>query len=341
MTRCNLALLTSVLLAYISPATAGWPCSIDHAYPEVSSLSVENGKLVAILGTHFSDRKETIEVGGQILEVFVQEFPRLVMSPNGKWEKAGVVDPFETWSESGKQCVDAPRDPEAAWRSIRPDAPLERAQGDWFDQSVLSCASDGQYNWGGISFYGAEGGWGVGGLVKQHVETGEIEFVRPRKLIGGSTGPLAYFAGELWFGQTWIGECGGPPPGTGLKRLSFHQYLQRYQVEEVPEVCGFAIRDFQEFDGGLWVATELGLSRLVEDNGRHWTNYVPDLDDSSLMRKVDCDALYAELLSSREFAETEGFDIGNAFDVFWNRLSELRPNFVRRYLRELHSISPE
>ncbi len=341
MIRYVSLLLTSTLLAYASPTNAGWPCSIDHAYPEVSALSIDDGKLVAILGTHFFNRKEKIEISGQTHEVFVQEFPRLVMLTNGEWKNVGVVNLPKTWAEQGEQCIQAPRDPDSAWRSIHPDTPLERAQGDWFDQSVMSCASDGQYNWGGISFYGAEGGWGVGGLVKQHIETGEIEYIRPRKLVGASTGPLAYFAGELWFGHTWFGECAGPPSGTGLKRLTFHQYLKRYEVEEVPEVCGFAIRDFQEFDGALWIATELGLSRLIEDNGLHWTNYVPDLADPSLMREVECDALYAELLSSKKFAETEGFDIGNAFDAFWERLSELRPGFVRRYLRELHGLNSE
>lgn len=339
MTRFYRPLLISILMAYACPANAGWPCSIDHAYPEVSSLSVEDGKLVAILGTHFFDRKKEIEVNGKTYEVFVH--PRLVMLANGSWEKAGVVDRTEDWSDRGGQCIDAPRDPEAASRWINSNSPTGRAQDDWFDQRVLSCASDGAYKWGGISFYGGEGGWGVGGLVKQNISTGEVEFVRPNKLIGDSTGPLAYFAGELWFGQTWFGECAGPPSGTGLKMLSFHQYSKSYRVEEVPDVCGFAIRDFQEHDGALWVATELGLSRLTENNGLHWANYVPDLDDPALMRPVECDALYAELLSSREFAETEGFDIGNAFDVFWDRLSELRPGFVQQYLRELHGMNSD
>ncbi len=306
-------------------------------------MSVENGKLVATLGTHFLDRKKEIEISGKTYEVFVQEFPRLEMSADGNWERAGFVDRTEDWNNSGGQCIEAPRDPEAAWKFFFPDRPLEQAESDWFDQRILSCASDGQNNWGGITFYGAEGGWGVGGLVKQNIQSGEIEFIRPRELVGASTGPLAYFADELWFGQTWFGECGGPAPGTGLKRLYVHPYSKRYQVEEISAVCGFAIRDFQEHDGALWVATELGLSRLTDsdNDGLQWANYVPDLKDPSLMRPVACDALYVELLSSQKFAETEGFDIGNAFDVFWERLGELRPDFVRRHLRRLHGITTE
>lgn len=338
MMRAIPALLALLLLACGPAAQAGWPCSIDHAYPEVASLSVENGELVAILGTRFFENKKEIEISGKTYEVFIEEYPRLVLSANGQWTHTGVVNRVERWDDSRQQCLDVPRDPEAAWQSIRPDAPLQEAPGDWFDQSVLSCTSDGQHRWGGITFYGGEGGWGVGGLVRQHLENGGIEFIRPDGLVRASTGPIAWFAGELWMGQTWFGECGGPAPGTGLKQLYYHDYSREYRVKEVPEVCGFAIRDFQEFDGALWIASELGLARLNANDGLEWTNYVPDLADPRLMREVECDALYAELLSSERFANTEGFDIGFAFEVFWDRLMALRPAFARRYLRELHGL---
>ena len=340
MTRLTFALLVGLCLLYASSASAGWPCSIDHAYPEVSSLDVENGRLVATLGTHFFSRKKKVEISGETYEIYVREFPRLTMLATGEWERLDVVDRVDDWYGSGKQCIETTPDPQAAKEFLQ-NSYAETPQGNWFNESIQSCASDGEYNWGGITFYDSEGGWGVGGFVRQHLDTAEIDYVRPYQLLRMSTGPLAYFAGELWFGQTFFAECGGPPSGTGLKKLVFHDYTKEYRVEEVPEVCGFAIRDFQEFDGSLWIATELGLSRLTEQDGLHWANFVPDLSDPSLVREVRCDDLYAELLSSNEFAQTEGFDIGYAFDVFWERLSELRPQFVRRYLRELHGLSVE
>ena len=304
-------------------------------------MDVEDGKLVATLGTHFFSRTEEVEISGKTYEIPVREFPRLTMSATGEWKKLDVVNRVDDWYGQGKQCIETTADSQAA-REFLQDSGVQVAEGDWYNESVQSCASDGQYNWGGITFYDSEGGWGVGGFVRQHLETGKIEYVRPtRGNLGMSTGPLAYYAGELWFGQTWFSECAGPESGTGLKRLVFHDNSDSYRVEEVPEVCGFAIRDFQEFEGSLWVATELGLSRLSEQDGEHWTNFVPDMSDPSLMREVECDDLYAELLSSKTFAETEGFDLGYAFDDFWKRLSELRPEFVRRHLRKLHGLSPE
>lgn len=340
MTRSASLSFFGLILFWTASASAGWPCSIDHAYPEVSSLDVEDGKLVATLGTHFFSRKEKVEISGKAHEIYVPEFPRLTMSSAGAWERLDVVNRVDDWYGPGKQCIETTPDPHAA-KEFRQTPYVGESEYDWYNESIQSCASDGEYNWGGITFYDSEGGWGAGGLVRQHLETGEIEYIRLRDLLSMSTGPLVYFAGQLWFGQTFFAECGGPPSGTGLKHLFFHEHSGSYRMQEVPEVCGFAIRDFEEFEGALWVATELGLSRLSEKDGLHWTNFVPDLSDPSLMREVQCDNLYAELLSSKTFAETEGFDLGYAFDDFWERLSEHRPEFVRRHLRKLHGVTSE
>ena len=59
------------------------------------------------------------------------------------------------------------------------------------------------------------------------------------------------------------------------------------------------------------------------------------------MRATSCEDLYVELLTSSEFAQMAGFDLGNAFDGFWKTLSELRPDFMRRYMRKLHGHPTE
>ncbi|MEN7343759.1 MAG: hypothetical protein AAAFM81_12485 [Pseudomonadota bacterium] len=224
------------------------------------------------------------------------------------------------------------------WAELYPGKTLPGNQDD-FIQLVRHCTSDGEFVWGGISFYAAEGLWGIGGLARENIATGDMDVIRPRGALELSTGPVAHVAGELWFGQYHYGECEGPTSGTGLKKLRFNEVAQRYESESVPEVCGFAIRDFQELDGALWVATDLGVSRLTPGEPSQWTNFVPDLRNNALvMREVSCDTLYAELLSSEQFANTEGFDLGFAFEDLWNRLREHRPEFVRRHLRKLHSL---
>ena len=332
----------ALVIAFEVPVShAGWPCSIDDAYPEVAELNLESGELVATLGNYFAIREpltETDDNGYRELR-----YPRLILSPDGEWTFAGYGD-RPNWSSALQgYCMDAPPDVEGAWREKHGVRPMYDGAENLFSQSIVSCASDGQTLWGGISFYGGEGYWGVGGLARQDRSTGEVRFIRPapQRFTASSTGPIAFFAGTLWMGSYYSGECGGPHPGNGLKKLEHYPSMDHYVAEDVPEVCGFAIRDFQEFDGALWAATELGLSRLDDDGGPVWTNYVPDLEHPDLMREIGCDDLYKELLQSERLAETAGFDIGNAFDVFWRRLSNLRPEFATRYLRELHGLPTE
>ena len=327
--------LALVLSSACPVAHAGWACSLDQAFPDVSELQVEDGRLVAILGSHFSRPTKTVRNGEPTT---ITEHPRLSMSAGGQWEIDGYGDRPRMWYEVEKACIDAPSDPEAAWKSIHRETPMRNAQGDWFNQSVPSCAGDGDVLWGGITFYNAEGGWGVGGLVRQDRKSGAIEFERPPELRDESAGPLAWFDGTLWLGVTGFGECAGPPGGTGLKRVQYYPQSDFYTLKDVPEACGFAIRDFQEFGGALWVATDLGLSRLTTDGGRRWTNFMPDLEDPGLMREVGCDELYESLLHSDDLANTAGLDLGNAFDGFWRQLAILRPDFMRRYMRKLHGL---
>lgn len=307
------------------PATAGWDCSIGHAYPEVSELSVENGMLVAALGPYFRETKSVLAADGKLKSRY--QYPRVRMTSDGSWQRSSMGS-YPDYGKRTPPCIEVPSDPEVAWKSAYGDRPMPAEnEHSWFNQYVSGCAVDGDTRWGGISFYSAEGGWGIGGLVRQETKTGTVEYLRFPELRSRSVNKLAHFDGYLWLSVGHNGECGGPAPGSGLKRL------KRNSIVEVPEVCGFAIRDFQEFDGALWVATELGLSRRKDGV---WTNYIPDMDHPGLLRETTCDDLYTELLTSAEFAKFEGFDIGNAFDIFWERLSVLRPNFTRRYMRELH-----
>ena len=335
------ATITAANLMSAPTAHAGWPCSIDHAYPEVAELRIDDGRLVAILGNYFSVKQIVERPDGS--ERPLLQYPRLSLSVGGEWESQGLGDGPNWRSASDESCMDISPDPEGAWQAKYGGRSYQQEFEVYFNQSITSCASDGQNQWGGISFYGGEGYWGAGGLAKKDLKTGKVEFVRPypQTFVKSSTGPIAYFADTLWTGTSWNGECGGPAQGVGLKKLEHHRGQDNYVAYDVPEVCGFAIRDFQEFDGALWVATELGLSKLTDDGGPRWKNFVPDLEHPDFMRQTTCDDLYVELLQSKRLADTAGFDIGNAFDVFWKRVSTLRPGFATRYLRELHGHPTE
>ena len=90
--------------------------------------------------------------------MYVREFPRLIMSSAGTWERLDVINRVDDWYDPGEQCIGTTPDPQAA-RDFLQNSYIGVAEGDWFNESIQSCASDGTYNWGGITFYDSEGGW--------------------------------------------------------------------------------------------------------------------------------------------------------------------------------------
>lgn len=316
----TLAVTFFAIAAPSARATA--PCSIDHAYPEVSELSVVDGRLVATLGTRFSAPSAS-ERHGRV---------RLARGADGEWVRVSEPAVIERAATSGA-CMDPP--PDADWLRRNYQEPDPRTG---FDQSVDVCTTDGRSLWGGIGFYGAENGWGVGGLVREDPENGTYEYRRPYNILQHSVSAIQYFDGRLWLGRVQHTECVGPEPGFGL---SYYDEGRDF-LYDVPAVCGFAIRSMIVLDEDLWVASDLGLARAhAAASGQVvWQNFVPDLDDPRLMRPVTCGALYEELLRSPRLATDTAFDLGYAFEDFWHRLSVVRPAFVSRYLRRLHGHAP-
>ncbi len=110
--------------------------------------------------------------------------------------------------------------------------------------------------------------------------------------------------------------------------------------------CGFLVSDMLVHADSLWIANELGLSRvrLSGSSARFrrfaWTNYVPSGNPGNPMREVTCDELYEELFQSPELAAGPPNDEGHPYGVLWSRISELRPHFAWQYVRKLNGLEP-
>ena len=313
------------LLTLSTQASAAFSCGIDGGLPSVAALYVQEGQLRAIVGPVYfvPDRGEF--AGKQ-----------LALNNDGVWELLddGVVPSKEEPLYSA-ECLEAPVDEEwiVDYRGI-PEL------GKNFQQRIGACTSDGESEWGGISFYGAEGSWGVGGLVRKDIASGRISYHRPSQLTHVSISHIAAFAGNIWIGTAHFGECGGQSVASGVRR--FRPDYKITGALSVPEICGFSVNDFVEHDDALWVATELGIAKLQKtDKAHEWQNYVPDLETRELMRPVSCDELYDEILRSDELAEANATDDGAAFDAFWRLLSQLRPRFISQHLRKLHGYQQQ
>ena len=314
-----------VIVAWTADVGASWPCSIEQGYPEVSYIAVVQGRVVAALGTYFdTDRKP----GEQTVH--------LEYEPHVGWRRLTTPFAYGAATQAAKPaCMQVPA-PDLHWReTIRPGYSLEG-----YDASVEACTTYEGVKWGGISFYADEGSWGVGGLVKEDTPTGKTEALYPWTLRDYTVSHILGFDDHLWMGTTIRGECAGPASGYGIRRLDLKS--PDPSVVDVPEVCGFAVREMLVFDDELWIATELGLARAKkrQDKRQVWENYVPDLAYEGLMRPVTCEALYAELLRSPRSVTDTAFD-SDVFEDLWTRLRELRSTFIQRYLRQLHGHDPQ
>ncbi len=315
------------ILTAPSVGLAAWSCGIDsYLLPQVYSLDVVDGRL----------------------EAFIGEETKVILGQDGKWT---VKSSTETLNRQGSAyagaCTDLPPVRPAAdddW--LRSNKQLALTSPD-FEQGIGACATGSGKRWGGISFYSGEGSWGVGGIVEENIATGNVRYFRPRALLEYSTSHLEYFGGRLWIGTASYGEC-GTYVGNGL--LSAFFINDNSYAERVLDNCGFLVSDMLVHSDALWIATEMGLSKVTRSNDRlsngqfkkfDWVNFVPTADENEPMRVTSCNELYEELFQSTDLASAPSNDSGHPYAQLWNRVSRLRPNFAWQFVRKLNGLEPD
>ena len=316
MAFCSVALIA---VLPVSSANAGQFCSLYDAYPEVENIEIVDGNVNLRLGDYFNTDS------GQ--------YVALSQTTDGAWEVS--FQPDDQWQAPTESACDSRMAPPIDTEWLERHLAYEDSERSPFNQAYAACLTVNGDLWAGTSFYGGEGLWGAGGLVRKNLDTGEYRYFRPYSLVGASINHMEYFGGQLWIGTTHHGECTGPEDGFGVTRFDLR--MKEPRDREVNEVCGFAIRKMIKHDNQLWIATDLGVSVGQEDlNGEvEWQNYVPDIENEQVLRPVECDQLYKELLKSSRLASATGFDMGYGFEDLWRKLNG-RPGFKTKYLRELH-----
>ena len=315
-------------LAMMIPTTglAGWLCGIDDSLlPAVHELDVVEGSLNVFVGPV---RRE---------EDWSRTAHLVVHGNNGDWTLQSETTLLaNTHPVAAEPCMNPPADEK--WLQANKQ---RLDQNPAFEQETKACADGPGKRWGGISFYGGEGSWGVGGIVEQNEKTGATRYYRPSALAGYSTSHLAYYGDRLWIGTASYGECG---PGIGIGVLSGEFANDQLYAGWAMESCGFIVSDMLVHDSSLWIATEMGLSKVSKSGDRYkpfsWTNFIPTGDDESPMREVTCDELYTELFRSTDLASAQPNDDGHPYGVLWDRISKLRPSFAWQYVRRLNGLEP-
>jgi hypothetical protein len=201
-----------------------------------------------------------------------------------------------------------------------------------FEQSKpeILCVREGTISYGGISFYDGEGMNGRGGLLRKDA-SGKVELRRPAELTGRSVSALAVRDGVVWFGTTRHEECMGDLFEHGLVRYEWSTRKASTFEGSDDGPLGFVIKDLLFDDDVLWVATDLGISRLQLETKtwRHWI--ATERGSRWAMEETTPDALHRRLLQSvpRDALMTDAYE-----NQLIEALARFRPRFLQHYLAQ-------
>ena len=134
---------------------------------------------------------------------------------------------------------------------------------------------------------------------------------------------------SLWLGISERLECGLRP--RGLVRYDWKRDLGHAFRGTDAGPCGFRVQDLLLRDDTLWVATDLGVSRLrvSPDDWDEWTHFAPSSDGAAL-EETACASLLAVVAEAAAAPGDE--EMGR-----W--LAEFRPKFVKRFRRGMRTAS--
>jgi len=127
---------------------------------------------------------------------------------------------------------------------------------------------------------------------------------------------------SLWLGVSERRGCAVRP--RGLVRFDWRRGAAHHFRGTDAGPCGFLVQDLLLRDDTLWVATDLGVSRLrlSPEEWDEWTHYGPA--DGGALEETACAGLLAAV------AESAAAPGGEALSQL---LAEFRPRFARRVKR--------
>lgn len=200
------------------------------------------------------------------------------------------------------------------------------------DQRITACQRVGPMVWFGIGFSTGHKSTGVGGLGRYDTRSRLLEVRRPRALRDFSAAAIEVRGDRVWLATTVSSACSDPPPGNGVLVYDWKKDRSLDRLFAGHGSCGLAIHDLVASGDALWIASDLGISRVPRSGppgaARH---FVPDPEEPSGMRQVSCNALYAELLAGLP-------DTGSRpFSQLIRGLAAHNPGFLASWALDLRS----
>ncbi len=327
----SLILAIAVFLLCISPVWAVVLCYDDKYYPSVTRLEQTQTGFVAHLGGRYLSTDSNVSSP-------LFKWPKLIYTQKDRWEKVGME------SCSGYEClvrkdpgrVDVPPVALSYEEAVvlRPEFKDYKYE---IEQKITAWTDRTGMIWFGIGFYSGEGTTGVGGIGRYDPKTKKMEVRRPMLIRDSSVRPVLYDGKYLWFGTFGAYECIGSTPMHGLVRYEWDtDRIETFKGKE-DGPCGFIINDLLLQGDDLWVATDLGLSRLNRKL-KKWDHYLPDPDAITPMRQTTCAKLYTGLLDTLPKKSDTNLDFEGAYIQQFNSLAHFRPDFLRGYVKKKPSL---
>jgi len=135
-----------------------------------------------------------------------------------------------------------------------------------------------------------------GGAIVREDETGARQVRGPALLRGADVDAAAAEGDTVWLGLSTV--RGGERWPLGLVRYDWTRDRAHAFRGTDSGPCGFFVQDLTVSDGVLWVATDLGLSRLglSPDAWDEWTHFTAGEDGA--LEEVTCAGLVADALAA-------------------------------------------
>jgi len=278
-------LLTATLLSAAS-SMAAEPCYDTAAFPSVARVTPVPGGVRAYLGG--PDHRQSLA-------------PTRIYSATTGWIRG---TPLPTPRSHAVQVAACARElppivlPLQDARELASRIPADPGK---IDQRITACQRVGPMVWFGLGFSEGRRVTGVGGLGRYDTRSRLLEVRRPRELRDFSASAIAVQGDHVWLGTTVSSTCSDQPPGAGVLVYDWKRARSLDRLFAGHGTCGLAIHDLAATGNALWIASELGVTRLprkrAPEAARQARHFVPDRATPSGVREVACATLYGELLA--------------------------------------------
>lgn len=195
-------------------------------------------------------------------------------------------------------------------------------------EKASKCVVEGDDVFFGINFYEGEGYTGNGGFGRYNVTDNKADVHHLPELSDIPIHKVVWDGTNLWAATTKNYECSGNPPSIGIVKYDWANKILNKVINDKDAPCGFVVNDLLIAHGYLWVATDIGISRLHLEN-KNWKHYLPERQIPFNVIEASCVATYNKVLSYQPKDIIFSGDRTSYYENFIKNIKEHRPEVIK------------